>query len=302
MLRFLNNKKGGVAVLTVAAITVLLGCTAMVVDAGIYYYNRTQLSNMVDAAVLAGAQELLDGSPSQAVSTGEYYTQINGRQPGDTVQFDISVPSEITATATRTVPAFFARIFKIMNFNPTATATARIEAINSYIGVVPLGVVQDDFVFGSLYTLKVGGGDGLTGNYGALALGGNGGRQYGDNLKYGYDGQLFAEQWVSTETGNIAGPTKQAVDFRISQDPNATYATVASDSARVVTLPVVYDMTVNGKGQVQIKGFAAFFLEDGTQVGNECQVTGRFLRWVTPTGGTSPTQPSYGLYGVRLIR
>lgn len=47
MITRLRNQKGSVAVLVTAAMTVLLGFASIVVDVGVLYLNRVQLSNMV---------------------------------------------------------------------------------------------------------------------------------------------------------------------------------------------------------------------------------------------------------------
>lgn len=299
MIRYLKNKRGSVAVVSALVLTALMGFAALVTDAGILYFNRMELSNMADAAVMAGAQDLPD--TSLALQTSRLYAQRNGNSE-DQVYFTISGSNRIiSANATRKVPTFFAKLFNIYSAEVHANAAAAVQPISVYTGVVPLGVVKQDFVFGTTYTLKVGGGDGMTGNYGALALGGKGGSNYRDNLLHGYDGQIHAGDWLYTETGNMAGPTKDGINYRVAQDPYATYDTVRSDSPRVIVLPVLDSFDVNGRGEVLVVGFATFFLEGATGSGTQCSVQGKFLRKYVPDGETSASGTGYGLYGIRLI-
>lgn len=309
MWKMLNNQRGGTAVLTALGVTALLGITAIVVDVGYWYINRVQVSNMIDAAVLAGAQDLPD--VMKARDSAVRYAALNG-ESDDTVdfQFDSGTVSSfssgesltIAGTAQRKVVNLFSRLITGTDTTMVgAIAKAKLFPLGSAVGVVPIGVVQQDFSFGTTYTLKVGGGDGTTGNYGALALGGNGASNYLDNIKSGYNGTLRAGDWVITETGNISGPTTDGINYRINQDSGATYNTVSESSPRIVILPVLESLTVNGKGEVLITGFAAFFLEGAAGSGNDNTVTGKFMRMVI-AGEPSTSGGNYGLSTVRLIQ
>lgn len=302
MLNKLRNERGTTAVLTTLAMTALLGFTALVVDVGLWYENRVQLSNMVDATVLAGAQDLPDAE--KAGASADSYAVQNGRS-GDTVNlaFDDGNMS-LTATASRDVVNLFSRVLKQFSDTTTvrAAATAQIFPLGSAIGVVPIGVVKQNFIYGTTYTLKVGGGEGTTGNYGALALGGNGACNYLENIKYGYDGKLRAGDWVTTETGNISGPTKSGIEYRIAQDSGVSYNTVSQASPRIVILPVLDSLTVNGKGEVLIVGFAAFFLESVGGSGHENEVTGKFMRIVVAGEPAGAGGADFGVSAVKLIK
>lgn len=309
MWKILRDQRGATAVLTALGMTALVGITALVVDVGYWYINRIQVSNMIDAAVLAGAQDLPDVTKARASAVS--YAALNGKSD-DTVNFQFDSDtvsllsngesSTIAGSAQRKVINLFSRVITGANTTTvSATAKAQLFPLGSAVGVVPIGVVQQEFSFGTTYTLKVGGGDGTTGNYGALALGGNGASNYLDNIKSGYNGTLRAGDWVITETGNISGPTSDGINYRIEQDSGATYNTVSESSPRIVLLPVLESLTVNGKGEVKITGFAAFFLEGAVGSGNENTVTGKFLRMVI-AGEPSTSGGNYGLSTVRLIQ
>ena len=77
----------------------------------------------------------------------------------------------------------------------------------------------------------------------ALRLGGRGANTYRDNLKYGYNITLKAGDLIDTEPGNMAGPTKEAVQYRISVG-----------KTRVI-VPVVTSWEVAGRKQIKIEGF-----------------------------------------------
>jgi hypothetical protein len=120
-------------VLLVLSMVVLLGMAALVVDVGMDWYAKRQLQAAVDAAALAGAQNLPD--PSAATATASSYLSKN------TVHGVLNVSSSITTkcvatapgctpanaivvSATATSPSFFARVMGFKSFTVGARATA----------------------------------------------------------------------------------------------------------------------------------------------------------------------------------
>jgi len=114
---------------------------------------------------------------------------------------------------------------------------------------------------------------------GATGARGSGGSNYRTNLQSGYQGTVNIGDWVSTETGQITGPTSQAISARMSAgvatDPSiAAGQTINSSTsyslndARVVEVPIVNWGNINGKSTVQVLGFAMMWLvsTDGKNV------------------------------------
>ena len=63
---------------------------------------------------------------------------------------------------------------------------------------------------------------------------------------------------------------------------------------------MVDTLSVNGRSNVRIAGFARFFLEE-VKHGNECVVTGRFLN-TGMSGELGDIEEDFGLKGVKLIQ
>src|SRR2546428_14012094 len=76
-----RNERGQVVVLTVIALTVLLGMSALVLDVGAWFHSKRQLQATADASALAGAQMLPD-TPGTAISTALDYANKNGGAGG----------------------------------------------------------------------------------------------------------------------------------------------------------------------------------------------------------------------------
>lgn len=300
--RFLREEKGQAMVLIALLTTVLLGITAFSFDMGNLQWQKRHIQNTADASALAGAQDL-----PNAEDAAQRYAQLNGVPDADiSVNPTNTDPTKCEVVCTRNVQNTFARILGFNNTTVAARAVAGISSVNSVSGgALPLGVEQQDFVYGQTYQLKENAGAGqYHGNFGCLALGDkNGANRYRDNLKYGYDGTLTVGDKVDTEPGNMAGPTVDGMNYRINQDPTATYTTVQKGSPRLGVVPVVDTMDVNGRKEVTIVGFAVFFLESANTEGKgnnaKAAIYGKFMEMVVgnSTGGG---QTSYGAYNVQL--
>ena len=302
---------GAALVLTALFLVVLLGFSALVIDIGLLYINRLALVNAVDAAALAGVQDL-PYSPTMAMEKAKEYAAANGAN-GDEVKVAVrNGDHEVQVTASRDVKLYLARIFGITEQRLTASATAQVGSISGCFGAAPFGVVEQDFILGEQYTLKCGPHrlpGYLRGNFGALALGDKGASKYEDNIKYGYDGKLEVGDWVDTEPGNMSGPTVEGVKYRIEQcqhEPKCTYDSVKKDCNRVIIVPVIRNLDkAHGRDSVEIVAFAAFFLEGTLREGDGgddedsgSSVVGRFIRMVLP--GEVDNVPNFGLRGYKL--
>lgn len=116
------------------------------------------------------------------------------------------------------------------------------------------------------YILKEGGGDGTNGNYGGLELCGSGASTYLSNIINAYDGPLSVGDYVSTEPGNMSGPTSQGINTLIRECnhvPKCTYDNYEPDCPRIITVVVVDSLAVNGRKDVKTVGFATFSKEYG---------------------------------------
>ena len=136
---FLYKEQNGVAKILVAlSMFMIIGFTALVVDVGSLYFEKSSLQKSLDAAVLGGAQRLkvseaeakavaidLASKNGFAVTEGEITTGENFIEINKTVNKDL----------------FFARILGFQNTD--VSATARAELVKTLLkgdGVIPVGM------------------------------------------------------------------------------------------------------------------------------------------------------------------
>jgi Flp pilus assembly protein TadG len=152
--RFGREEEGVIAVLMALCMIVLLGFTALVVDAGLLFVDRTQLQKAADAAALAGAYDLWPGDGSHnstatnTAADAATLAQSNGVNPTQTVSSASSCPVAVTCwvgaqggqsatvydagdawkvTIARRVPLVFAPVLGI----PAGTVQVSAVALNS---------------------------------------------------------------------------------------------------------------------------------------------------------------------------
>jgi len=301
-----HKKEGGsVVVLVTLALTALLGFCAIVTDVGLLYAKKAHLQNSVDAAALAGVQELPNGV-SQAEQKARDYASRNGVSDVN-VTFEAS-NAKIIVEATQRVPTYFALIWGITEEQISVSARAMIVPPEGVFGAVPLSVQKQDLVYGQKYILKYGGRpedadsdlyldddknnkvkidgeeSGTFGWYGALELTGTGAKTYEEDLANGYQGTLRVGQILNVKHGNMSGPTLEGITTRLNRDtiPKNTIENYESDAPQIIYIPIVKIISEIGQSvqEVQIIGFAAFFLEGVAGNGNDSEVTGWFIKGI----------------------
>jgi len=303
----ISSEKGSVLVIVALGMVVLLGCASLVTDVGLLYTSRNRLINAADAAALAGAQELPD-KPEMAEAVAREYAKTNGVDE-DHLEVEVSADRKsITVKPRQNVRFLFAQVLGFTEQEVNAEATALTAPLTGAIGVVPFSIEEQLLELGKQYVLKEGAGgpavegaDGkMSGWYGALDPDnqqGGGANDYRERIKHGYQRMLRVGDRVLVEEGNMSGPTTRGVQYRINQcKEGCTFENFDPDCPRVMIVPVI--KPVNSK-EVEIRGFAAFFLEGVQGQGNENNVIGRFVKTVYPGelgGGTD-----YGAYAVKLI-
>lgn len=298
--RFINDQQGIALVMVSAGMAVLLGFAALVCDVGLLMANRQRLVNVMDAAALAGVQDLPD-NPAQAIQTARDYAQKNNFDPNDlvvSVSFD---NKSISVSGDKNVNMIFSRFFRIDSKTVSASSSATVEGLTSYTGIAPLTISDKEMEgihFGYKRTLKYGDPALGPGNFGALSLGGKGASTYRENLINGYNKPIKVGDKLETKPGNMSGPTG-GIDERIARcHDGCTYNHFLPGCPRIVIIPVHhYDPSIHGRDEVTVTGFAAFFIDRADSAKDE--IEGYFVK-TAGEGEASPSQVNYGLSAARL--
>lgn len=296
-----SKKKGSVAILLCLVMISLLGFTAYVVDIGMIYIEKTKLNNAIDSAVLAASLEL-PSNPANARIVANQFLLNNNVDPNQTVIGISADNKSIEIDGIINVKHLFAPILGINSSSVNGNTKAEIGPIKSVTGGIrPFAVVMYNFTYGQLITLKTGAGDNYDGNYGAVALGGNGASVFRANAIYGYAGTISVNDYIDTEPGNMAGATNAIANYINSE--NSTFTNYSRDSIRLWTIPIVDTMDVNGRKTVKVIGFAKFFVEavSSAKKNSAMEIQGRFIKFVS-TGELDNTLIDTGLYAVKLIK
>jgi hypothetical protein len=287
----------------------MMTLTGLVIDGGMIYMEKTHLKKVANAAVLSGAQELKwehnddneNGSYKQKVK--EIVSEVvaaHDETPSheNTYVYD---DRKVTVLLTKKVPLIFATLFGRDDVDVKVKATAEIGKVGSVYGVAPLGIDESiELNYKQEYKLKVDQTEVDTGNFGILALGGFGAKTYEYNLKHGYDGEVKIGDIIDTQTGNIAGKTREGVQEKVNACNWMTGSAIERDCERIILVNVYkpYAHDQNQVKQVQVTGFAYFFITEPMGQ-NDTAITGMFIK-MAGKGTIDPGAKNKGAYGIRL--
>ena len=228
-----------------------------------------------------------------------------------------------------------------MNSTPVgARATAIVSSPSAYgSNVMPFGIMSKEpsgtapfgYGFNQTVTLKQPSGqqsNAVAGNFQFLALTDPPGGHYGANdirdalRNGGVPNAVYINTLYNTKTGMNGGNVSNALNQWIAGDshsfgqvveqhPDGTVSLLDPACHRIIVCPIIVDpgppiaynwQEASGTSKpVLVIGFAYMFIEAvGTQ-GNDCYVTGRFIRPLTPDEAISWGSPDpYGAIGFRL--
>ena len=338
---FRRGERGQMLVLVAGLLPALVGMTGIAVDAGSYASDRRSLQNSADSIALAAAQDLPNSS---AATTTAQAWAVKNNVAWSNVTFTVSggnVTPTVTVQIARNHDFSFMRILGVNTKSVSSRAVAVKVSFGGSNGIVPWSVTQatiNSSTAGALITMKYDATGGNTGNFGAIQIDGPGSNTYNTSVKYGSNTfacaatapncttgacpgaypNVCAETApecngpdCSPQTGNMTGPTRTGVDFRMNNtsaacdtfaetftgpDANGKYHLTPNCnpyvsgpgecttptmlcSRRVIIIPVINAFGNGSSTPVTIQRFAMVYLEGytGTCTGNSCDVQGRFV-------------------------
>jgi hypothetical protein len=314
-------RKGQIAVIITLVMATLLAVIGLGADIGVFYYQWSLLQKAADSSALAGASELTGNSAttgnSLVTAAATKFAELNGIQQSEIVSITpASDAKSVTVILSRNVSYYFLKVLGLSSGKVAAQAVAAIQPTTGACGYMPIGLpcqFQDYANGHSTCGGKYATGQGISlkadwknntqvpGNWEALSLGSSGGSQYRQNIATGFAGAPTAScagqtsesscpSSVSTETGNLVGPTAQGFSDRMNgqaYQPVPT-GTIDPSSPQIVLAPLV-DFKAsgkNGKGDAPVLDFVTLWV---TAVNGNGDVTATIIPPV-PGCGTPTTQ------------
>lgn len=119
------HKRGQVLPLVAIALPVLIGMAGVSLTVGTVYFAQAKLQNAVDAAALAGAQEMTTTDAAAPGDQASLITQDDAAATHPHVSAQTTPGNTVLATATATVPGTFAALFGYKTFTIHAHAVAQ---------------------------------------------------------------------------------------------------------------------------------------------------------------------------------
>jgi Flp pilus assembly protein TadG len=298
--RLVGNERGAVLVLVAAGMIVLAGFGALGIDVGRLYTTRGEIQNGADAAALAGAQGLFEGTDEAsdrayewAEKNGLTAEEVTEVEEGITCEGEL-VPDTLTVRVSRNVNFVFAQLLGIMESDVVSCATARMGSPAQLNGLLPLSVRDEDINDYPLDTVLKMDSPPSNGNTQALAFDATGANEFLDNLRNGSTQEVCAAETdpenlictvnseVDTEPGVVVGKTREGIEWRMNNTSancdtfdeafllreDGHYGIRSgcnpfqgdSGSKRVVAIPVI-DELCDGRCEVTVLRFAIFWLE-----------------------------------------
>jgi Flp pilus assembly protein TadG len=299
-MRRIRDERGATVIMTVLFLTVLLGIAAFAVDAGSWYRADRQLQTKVDAAALAGVQEL-PYDPGKATSVALDYANKNG--DGAVPSVSISPTNDtITVTASDSAPGFFSKVLDVDAVTVGAHAQAKVAGLGEAQFVAPLTVSDEHPMLKCVKTKPPASCYGPTtlnwellkdvpGAFGFMTLNGDGNvgsSQLADWILHGYPDKLPANKWYDSVPG-------AKFDSKTIQDAMQ----VVIDSGQDLLFPVYSDVKGQGSnGSYYIIGWVVFQPTKIYAKGGKSYMDGIFkgVIWEGTEGAVGQS------FGVRIIR
>lgn len=306
----IKDNRGQSLVITVVAMTVLLGMAALAIDVGSWYKQKRDLQATADAAALAGAQALPDSTADAQALAIQYAAENGGTLGASGITFSsggITADDTINVSLSRPAPGFFSKVFGIDAVTVGARASARSGNPSSAMYVAPITVPSThpmlacvpppcpDTTSISLNDLHSPGSANAAGSFSLLDLiPGDGGNQ----------GQSTVASWM--ERGFDQWMPLGTYDAEPSAMFNGSaFQTALEDRTGDDVLFPVYRPPILGGGsgaRFNIIGWVGFHIDSAAAGGSNGNLVGHFTRFIAHgIQASSGNSGNYGDYVVQLV-
>lgn len=295
-----KKNRGQIVIMACLFMLVLIILFSLAADVGKTYLWQKKLEMAIDAAALAGGQEyalsftslgLQSSAQDQARAVAISYAGLNGADTNnltitfldelnDTASGTDGIAETLQVDATKMVPLMFTKMLGITSKQISAQAATRIGGATSVGGAAPWGPPDMNYQICQRYIIKRGQNSRLPGgggspNYSGLALGTEQGADwYRDNIAPGppgFTGILRVGDIITTEPGDMVGPTDQGTQARLDACPHTPRCggcNYVPGCPRVIVVPIM-NIFANGRIERPIIRFEAFVLDNNSLDNND---------------------------------
>jgi hypothetical protein len=306
----LRTNSGQATVLTVLFLTVIVAMLAAVLDVGAWFRADRKLQGTVDAAALAGAQELPDNTGLAIANAISYANKNGGGVAGANVTISTTyIPNDtIKVTGTKSAPGVFSGVFGVDSVDVHGGAKARVGTLGAAKYVAPIVVNWKHPKLACTPPPCTGQATELeyehlkngqtpsngAGSFGFLNLiandsNGVGTSTLGEWIENGYQEEMPIGTY-NTSTGNpfSASAVKDSLTHHIGDE---------------ILFPVYKTLTGTGSNvKYEIIGWVGFHLTGMDLTGTNEKLFGWFTRVIWQgLPSTNPNQQGFGAYAVELI-
>lgn len=314
--RIRSEERGQTLVMFVVFIAVIAMSAAVVIDGGQLFTERRDMQGVADAAAMAGARAIPSGS-SEAESVANSYITAKNSSDGASAATVTANNDTLDVTVEIDVDGSFLGMFTSSDTN-TVTASAQSKAFSA-VGVgkaLPMALMRDTFSYDSVTEIKTMNASG-PGNHGAVRLEEeppcgltSGANDFRNLIKTSANGGADscptpAGGTISTETGNMSGPTRQGLDDRVGSNSDSfsdvfewdddaqSYKVLKPNSPRIGVVPLVENTDgssdwPNGQDDLVIVGYTMVYIGKTDAPGYPPYTNNGRSVWVTPVQGILP--------------
>ena len=295
-----NSTKGSTSIIIICTTVIVILLSALVSDVGYAALERYRLVKGAEEAAREGAVLLLSNRHEAVKKARE--CMVKKVQGLNKLEVIISENSrDITVYGGKPIEYLFLRALGMKNKQIDVSTTARLSCVSSYKGVKPFAIQEQKLAFDREYYLTMGSSVewesiGLV----PLSIGeGN----YRVSIIYGYRKLLNVGDGIYALSNADNLLTQNGISnllSKCSHIPSCTHEAFVDACPRVMVIPVVDRLEHSGNKAMNVKGFAAFFLEGGGFKNKNFYIKGRFLKY-TLKAGTSDAVKDFGLSGIKVI-
>jgi Flp pilus assembly protein TadG len=130
-----SGEQGQAVIIFAVALVIFLGFVGMSIDVGRYMWATSEMQNSVDAAALAGAQSMPNGTGPATTYATQYWDANKSEivDAGENVTFAVTFPGgnrAVRVEATAEVPTYFLKFFGIDHWDVEAASKAESQVLD----------------------------------------------------------------------------------------------------------------------------------------------------------------------------